>query len=210
MPYDRLVNEWRAFNYLYLVVYPPERELEPPQYDDFSMITVVIPVYNEEPNLVPLHAKLDEALKRLDRSAEIVYVDDGSTDGSLNILREIAEVDADSCGHADFMPGQVEVRFAPEPGLQFTAVFTRTNNLFEGSDVRIQGVPKGQVLKLTPKGADVVAVTIDNPNLAVLPGNGDGTFAGTILEPLGLNLVRARSGNEALKCLLRDDFAVVL
>lgn len=56
-------------------------------------ISVFLPVYNEEPNLLPLHAKLDEALKSLDRSAEIVYVDDGSTDGSLKILREIAELD---------------------------------------------------------------------------------------------------------------------
>ena len=56
-------------------------------------VSVFLPVYNEEPNLMPLHAKLDEALKALDRSAEIVYVDDGSTDGSLKILREIAEVD---------------------------------------------------------------------------------------------------------------------
>jgi dolichol-phosphate mannosyltransferase len=57
-------------------------------------VSIFLPVYNEEPNLMPLHAKLDEALKTLDRSAEIVYVDDGSTDGSLKILREIAEVDA--------------------------------------------------------------------------------------------------------------------
>src|SRR5688500_17059977 len=56
-------------------------------------ISIFLPVYNEEPNLLPLHAKLDEALKTLDRAAEIVYVDDGSTDGSLKILREIAELD---------------------------------------------------------------------------------------------------------------------
>src|SRR5687768_3001760 len=56
-------------------------------------VSIFLPVYNEEPNLMPLHAKLDEALKTLDRSAEIVYVDDGSTDGSLKILREIAAVD---------------------------------------------------------------------------------------------------------------------
>src|SRR5205085_2652738 len=48
----------------------------------------------EEPNLRPLHAKLDEALKALGRSAEIIYVDDGSTDGSLRILREIAQMDS--------------------------------------------------------------------------------------------------------------------
>lgn len=56
-------------------------------------VSVFLPVFNEEPNLIPLHARLDEALTALGRSAEIVYVDDGSSDGSLKILREIAEVD---------------------------------------------------------------------------------------------------------------------
>src|SRR5918997_3490976 len=60
---------------------------------DSPDISIFLPVFNEEPNLLPLHAKLDEALKSLGRSAEIVYVDDGSTDGSLRILREIAELD---------------------------------------------------------------------------------------------------------------------
>src|SRR5437762_14152728 len=56
-------------------------------------ISIFLPVFNEEPNLRPLHAKLDEALEKLDRSAEIIYVDDGSTDGSLNALRELAVLD---------------------------------------------------------------------------------------------------------------------
>jgi cellulose synthase/poly-beta-1,6-N-acetylglucosamine synthase-like glycosyltransferase len=58
---------------------------------DQPEVSVFLPVFNEEPNLRPLHAKLDEALKALGRSAEIVYVDDGSSDGSLKILRELAE-----------------------------------------------------------------------------------------------------------------------
>ena len=61
---------------------------------DVPEVSVFLPVFNEEPNLRPLHAKLDEALKALGRSAEIVYVDDGSTDGSLRILSEIAEMDS--------------------------------------------------------------------------------------------------------------------
>ena len=60
---------------------------------DAPEISVFLPVYNEEPNLLPLHEKLDKALKALGRSAEIVYVDDGSTDRSLKILREIAQLD---------------------------------------------------------------------------------------------------------------------
>ncbi|HLA10261.1 MAG TPA: glycosyltransferase family 2 protein [Pyrinomonadaceae bacterium] len=56
-------------------------------------VSVFLPVYNEEPNLRPLHERLDQALSVLGRSAEIVYVDDGSTDGSLQVLRELAEAD---------------------------------------------------------------------------------------------------------------------
>jgi len=56
-------------------------------------LSVFLPVYNEEPNLLPLHAKLDQALQALGRTAEIIYVDDGSSDGSLKVLREIAAND---------------------------------------------------------------------------------------------------------------------
>ncbi|HEY0322456.1 MAG TPA: glycosyltransferase family 2 protein [Pyrinomonadaceae bacterium] len=56
-------------------------------------ISVFLPVYNEEPNLRPLHAKLDEALRKLGRTAEIIYVDDGSNDGSLEVLRGLARID---------------------------------------------------------------------------------------------------------------------
>jgi glycosyltransferase involved in cell wall biosynthesis len=56
-------------------------------------ISVFLPVFNEEPNLRLLHEKLDQALTKLGRRAEIIYVDDGSTDGSLQVLREIAAKD---------------------------------------------------------------------------------------------------------------------
>src|SRR5947207_3222701 len=62
-------------------------EFTPPE------ISVFLPVFNEEPNLRPLHEKLNQSLAQLGRSAEIIYVDDGSNDGSLNVLREIAAND---------------------------------------------------------------------------------------------------------------------
>src|SRR3989441_5962955 len=57
-------------------------------------ISVFLPVFNEEPNLRPLHENLDRSLRQLGRTAEIIYVDDGSSDGSLAVLREIATRDS--------------------------------------------------------------------------------------------------------------------
>jgi glycosyltransferase involved in cell wall biosynthesis len=64
-----------------------------PSEDPGPDISVFLPVFNEEPNLRPLHEKLDRALAELGCSAEILYVDDGSTDGSLEVLRELAARD---------------------------------------------------------------------------------------------------------------------
>src|SRR5947207_1704243 len=57
-------------------------------------ISVFLPVFNEEPNLRPLHEKLDQSLRQLGRTAEIIYVDDGSSDSSLAVLRDIAAHDS--------------------------------------------------------------------------------------------------------------------
>ena len=52
------------------------------------MISIVIPVYNEEKNLLVLQEELNNALKEVG-ACEFVYVDDGSTDGSLATLNQI-------------------------------------------------------------------------------------------------------------------------
>jgi len=49
---------------------------------------------NEEENLRPMHAKVSEALTTLGKTAEVIYVDDGSTDRSLQILKELAAQDS--------------------------------------------------------------------------------------------------------------------
>lgn len=53
-------------------------------------ISVVIPVYNEAPNLKPLYSELIKNLKRLDYTFQILFIDDGSKDESAKILCEIA------------------------------------------------------------------------------------------------------------------------
>ena len=56
-------------------------------------LSVVVPVYNEVDNVEPLHAELHEVLSGLGRTYEIVYVDDGSPDGSVPRLKSLADRD---------------------------------------------------------------------------------------------------------------------
>ncbi|MBW2040243.1 MAG: glycosyltransferase family 2 protein [Deltaproteobacteria bacterium] len=56
-------------------------------------ISIVIPVYNEEESLRPLISELGGVLNGLDRSYEIIFVDDGSQDRSFEILKEAASLD---------------------------------------------------------------------------------------------------------------------
>jgi glycosyltransferase involved in cell wall biosynthesis len=57
-------------------------------------VSVFLPVFNEEANIEPLTARLTDALGELRRSYEIIYVDDGSTDNSLDKLRAVAARDS--------------------------------------------------------------------------------------------------------------------
>jgi len=56
------------------------------------MISIIIPVYNEEDNILPLYNKLKPVLKNLGEH-EIIFVDDGSTDRTFQRLIECAEND---------------------------------------------------------------------------------------------------------------------
>src|SRR6478672_872236 len=56
-------------------------------------LSLFLPVLDEEENLRPMHAKIAAALDALGKTAEVIYVDDGSTDASLKVLREIAAAD---------------------------------------------------------------------------------------------------------------------
>jgi len=56
-------------------------------------LSLFLPVLDEEENLRPMHAKIQSALDALGKTAEVIYVDDGSTDKSLSILKDIAASD---------------------------------------------------------------------------------------------------------------------
>ncbi len=71
---------------------PPERHTQwreaPPAY--YSM---VVPMYNERDSVAPLHAGLTRNLARLDKSYEIIYIDDGSRDDTYARLCDVARDD---------------------------------------------------------------------------------------------------------------------
>ncbi len=58
-------------------------------------LSILIPVYNEVDNVDPLHAELDAVLRPLPLCYELIFVDDGSTDGTGSRLEAIQRRDHD-------------------------------------------------------------------------------------------------------------------
>ena len=57
-------------------------------------ISFVLPVYNEQGNLIELHSRIAAAMDSRSERYEMLFVDDGSTDGSFDVLRELHERDS--------------------------------------------------------------------------------------------------------------------
>lgn len=58
------------------------------------VLSIVIPVYNEEDNIEPLYARIRETLDNAKTAYECIFVDDGSRDRSLEVIKDISRRDA--------------------------------------------------------------------------------------------------------------------
>ena len=54
--------------------------------------SVVIPIYNEEENIPQLDKEIKEVMKKVSNNYEIIYINDRSTDDSLNILKKLNNI----------------------------------------------------------------------------------------------------------------------
>jgi glycosyltransferase involved in cell wall biosynthesis len=53
------------------------------------VISIVVPLYNEESSLEQLYEEISRALEPRGQAYEVIFVDDGSTDGSLSVLTQL-------------------------------------------------------------------------------------------------------------------------
>ena len=58
--------------------------------DSLIQYSIVVPFFNEQENIPPLYMKLTEVMDGIGEPFELVFVDDGSTDESASLLRDIA------------------------------------------------------------------------------------------------------------------------
>src|SRR3954452_6957091 len=58
-----------------------------------SMLSIGIPIHNEEPSILPLYDRLSSVLEQVQRPYEILFVDDASSDRSFELLANLVETD---------------------------------------------------------------------------------------------------------------------
>lgn len=114
-------------------------------------LSVVIPIYNEAPNLEPLYREITEALGAWGRPYEVILVDDGSTDGSFETLSTLQARD----------PRLRVVQFRRNFGqtAAFAAGFAlASGRLIATSDGDLQNDPRDlpQMVALIDQGYDIV------------------------------------------------------
>jgi len=64
-------------------------------------LSIIVPIYNEEGNIKPLFERLSKVVSQLNLDAEYIFINDGSKDGSLPVLKELNRINS-SAKYIDF------------------------------------------------------------------------------------------------------------
>ena len=62
-----------------------------------NLYSIIIPIYNEEENITEMYRRLNLVMEALDGETELILIDDGSRDNSLNMMRELHHKDSRVC-----------------------------------------------------------------------------------------------------------------
>ena len=89
-PYRRYYNNRKKFRPQSGDQTQPQRES---QGVSFKKVSIVVPLLNEEESLRPLYNEIKKSLKTISIDYEIFFIDDGSTDKSLNVIKELSRLD---------------------------------------------------------------------------------------------------------------------
>ena len=114
-------------------------------------ISVVVPLFNEEPNLLQLYDELTASLEPSGRTYELILVDDGSTDGTYPLLAELHAKDPRVC--------VIRLRRNFGQTAAFAAGFSRARGRFiVTSDGDLQNDPRDipPMLATLEQGFDIV------------------------------------------------------
>ena len=114
-------------------------------------LSVVVPMFNEVDNVPLLWEELDTALAKVGRRTEIIFVDDGSTDGSATVVQALMERD----------PRVRLLSFERNAGL--SAAFKAGYGAARGSIV----VTMDADLQNDPRDVELLLAAMDNADAAV-------------------------------------------
>src|SRR5271166_6238036 len=73
---------------------PTPRRCIMPDLKSTARVSIVVPFHNEESNVTELYDRLRTVMEGMDRDYQFVFVDDGSTDLTYKLLKEVALIDA--------------------------------------------------------------------------------------------------------------------
>ncbi len=116
------------------------------------MISFIIPLLNEEENIPLLYSRLLKVLPSLDKTHELIFIDDGSRDGSLAVLKKLGDKDR-TIRIFSFRRNRGKAE-ALTLGFQMAK-----GNIIVTMDADLQDMPEevGKLLKKQKEGYDVVS-----------------------------------------------------
>ena len=115
-----------------------------------SLITILTPVYNEEKNIIELYSRINKVFTNLNKKYELLFVDNGSKDQSLQIIRKLSKE------HTNVRYISLTKNFGHQGGIW--AGLYNTNNTCVVMDADLQHPPEAipEMIKKWEEGYKIV------------------------------------------------------